>query len=271
MPEVKTIKISEIIIDESIYPRTCFDQETVERYREAKAAGAVFPAIVIMPDNRLLDGRHRYETYKQEGLEEAEVVVEEPDDPAARAVELNLNHGRPFTKAEIRGLARKWYGTKPVTEIAAVLGVTRQTVQNWVADLAAECEEKVEIREKIGVEGGMENKLISTSYMVRSFLWSIILTPEHVPSPLEEAVNNIIAEWVISFSNYLMETTLKPETEETIHVITKELTEGYYLNHFDDSKLLERTQKWLNYHVGKGKCNNIYQLIYSIAKNELIY
>ncbi|WP_034631182.1 helix-turn-helix domain-containing protein [Desulfotruncus alcoholivorax] len=142
-------KISDIVIDETIYPRADFDPDTVERYREAMTAGAIFPPIVITQDNRLLDGRHRLEAYKLVGAAEVEVTIEDPADPAARAVELNLHHGKPLTKGEMKELARKWYGTRPVTEIANVLGVTRQTVQNWVSDLAAErSEAREEIREK---------------------------------------------------------------------------------------------------------------------------
>ena len=92
------MKISEIIIDENIYPRKNFDPETVARYREALSADATLPPLVVMPDGRLLDGRHRYEAYKQAGVEEVEVIIEEPGDPDARAVELNLRHGRPLTR-----------------------------------------------------------------------------------------------------------------------------------------------------------------------------
>jgi len=143
------IKLSEIIIDDTIYPRNDIDPETVARYRETLEAGATLPPLVVMPDGKLLDGRHRYEAYRQAGMEGVEVIIEEPEDPDARAVELNLRHGRPLTKEELRQAARRWYGKKPVTEIAKTLGVTRQTVQNWVVDLAGEREEeRAEIREK---------------------------------------------------------------------------------------------------------------------------
>lgn len=143
------ISFSEIIIDETIYPRASFNPETVARYRETLEAGANLPPLVIMPDGRLLDGRHRYEAHKQAGAEEAEVIIEEPNDPDARAVELNLRHGRPLTREELREAAKRWYSKKPVTEIAKTLGVTRQTVQNWVSDLVEEKQsEKETIREK---------------------------------------------------------------------------------------------------------------------------
>lgn len=143
------MKISDIKINDEIYPRESFDTETVKRYREAMAAGAKFPPLVITSDNHLLDGRHRLEAYKLVGKTEVEVKIENPDDPATRAVELNLQHGKPLSRFEMRELARKWYGTRPVTNIADILGVTRQTVQNWVSDLAAEREEaREEIREK---------------------------------------------------------------------------------------------------------------------------
>ena len=143
------MKISDIIVDESIYPRSAVDPETIERYREALESGVKLPPLVLMPDNRLIDGRHRLEAHRLLGAETVEAEVEEPADPDARAVELNLRHGRPLSKAELREAARRWYGKKTVTEIAGLLGVTRQTVQNWVADLAAEREEtRAEVREQ---------------------------------------------------------------------------------------------------------------------------
>ncbi|OAT83720.1 helix-turn-helix domain-containing protein [Desulfotomaculum copahuensis] len=143
------MKITEIIADESIYPRAEIAPDTVARYREALEAGAKLPPLVVMPDGRLLDGRHRLEACRQLGVETVEVVVEDPTDPDARAVELNLRHGRPLTRQELREAARRWYGKRLVVEIAGLLGVTRQTVQNWVADLATEREDaRSEIRGK---------------------------------------------------------------------------------------------------------------------------
>jgi ParB-like chromosome segregation protein Spo0J len=83
-----------------------------------------------MSDGRLLDGLHRYEAHKQAGVKEVVVIIEDPEDPDARAIELNLRHGKPLTREELKEAARRWYGKKQVTEIAKILGVTRQTVQN---------------------------------------------------------------------------------------------------------------------------------------------
>ena len=147
--DVKLLKIIDIKIDDEIYPRVNYDPETAKRYVEAMTADAEFPPLIVMPDGTLLDGRHRYEAHKLVGTAEIKVIIENPEDPAVRAAELNLSHGKPLTRDEMRELARKWYGTRPVTNIADILGVTRQTVQNWVADLAAEREEaREEIREK---------------------------------------------------------------------------------------------------------------------------
>ncbi|MBE3588138.1 MAG: ParB N-terminal domain-containing protein [Thermoanaerobacteraceae bacterium] len=66
------MKINEIIVDETIYPRTEIDPETVARYREALEVGVTLPPIVVMPDGRLLDGRHRLEAYRQLGAEAVE-------------------------------------------------------------------------------------------------------------------------------------------------------------------------------------------------------
>ncbi|WP_114679319.1 helix-turn-helix domain-containing protein, partial [Desulfotruncus alcoholivorax] len=201
-------KISDVVIDETIYPRADFDPDTVERYREAMTAGAIFPPIAITQDNRLLDGRHRLEAYKLVGTAEIEVKIEEPADPAARAVELNLRHGKPLTRGEMKELARRWYGTKPVIEIAKTLGITRQTVQNWVSDLAAEREEaREEIREKamkMRAEGFTQEKIAERLGIDRTSIsrWENKtcesvknLTPAHLgqnePDTLSQELNQI--------------------------------------------------------------------------------
>ncbi|NPV72897.1 MAG: helix-turn-helix domain-containing protein [Pelotomaculum sp.] len=200
------IKLSEIIIDDTIYPRNDIDPETIARYREALEAGATLPPLVVMPDGRLLDGRHRYEAYKLIGVEEVEVIVEEPDDPDARAVELNLRHGRPLTREELRQAARRWYGIKTATEIAKTLGVTRQTVQNWVSDLAAEREEeRAEIREKaleLRAEGMTQEEIAERLGVTRQAVskWESnsvkILSPLHV----KNSNNKPVEDWSDDFS-----------------------------------------------------------------------
>ncbi|MEW6698692.1 MAG: ParB N-terminal domain-containing protein, partial [Bacillota bacterium] len=114
----RLVKIIEIIIDKSIYPRKNLCMETVERYREAIESGVKLPEIIITPDNRLLDGRHRLEAHKLAGIEEVEVFVTESADPDVDSVICNLKHGRPLAKEEIKAAARRWYGKIPVQQIA---------------------------------------------------------------------------------------------------------------------------------------------------------
>lgn len=138
-----------------------------------------------------------------------------------------------------------------------------ETVKRYKDAMEEISEKALELR----AEGLTQEEVV----MVRIFLWSIILTPEHVPSPLEEAINNILTEWVKRFSSYLTNPLLKTKTEQISNVIKKELIEGCYLNNYDASNFLERTKEWLNYHVGKGICDNIHHLIHNIIDDGKIY
>lgn len=197
------INLSEIIIDENIYPRKNVDLETISRYYELIESGETLPPLTVMPDGRLLDGRHRYKAYKQAGVEEVEVIIEDPEDPDARAVVLNLKHGRQMTREELRLAARRWYGKKPVTEIAKILGVTRQTVQNWVADLAEKRQnEKETIREKaleMRAEGKTQEEVAETLGIDRTTVskWE--------KTPCESVKNLTTSHENISSVSYLQE------------------------------------------------------------------
>lgn len=117
----RLMKISEVKIDDKLYPRTHIDFVTGARYFNALKSGAKFPPIsVAKKDNRfiLVDGAHRLQAHKQcgrthiqaqvaEGLTDREIYIE--------AIKANVIHGRQF-------------GTNEITEIAI-------TLQDWKMSL----------------------------------------------------------------------------------------------------------------------------------------
>lgn len=102
--KTKILKISEVIIDFSIYPREEYSAKTSLRYAKAMKMGEEFPPIVVNEKNILIDGRHRLEArkYNKEKFITAE-VLSCPDKKSiyVEAVRRNISHGRPFLEREI--------------------------------------------------------------------------------------------------------------------------------------------------------------------------
>ena len=106
MSEVKKqIPISDIILDESIYPRDKIDQKRVGIFAENMRDGFNFDPIEIQrhPERkgkyRILDGVHRWNAYKEVGLAELEVIIK------------NLNEADPLLYA-----AKRAIGPRQLTE-----------------------------------------------------------------------------------------------------------------------------------------------------------
>jgi hypothetical protein len=101
------LKIKEIIIDEKLYPRLEYDENTSKRYSLAMESGADFPPIVVAIKNKkfyLVDGLHRLNAYKINKKEVIEVDVLEglkDKDIFIEAVKRNIIHGRPFSEEDI--------------------------------------------------------------------------------------------------------------------------------------------------------------------------
>lgn len=136
------IQITEVVYDETIYPRVEWSQSTVNRYAEALTAGDEFPAIVLETDtNRLLDGMHRLQAHKQALKDEIRVVWQEvPEGVPAKlfAASLSAKHGDRINGDELKAIAREIAEANPdydLKTIAKYSAVTRQTVSKWVGDI----------------------------------------------------------------------------------------------------------------------------------------
>ena len=92
------IPLSEIILDETIYPREKIDRRRVALFAENIRDGFSFDPIEVQshPDKagkfRILDGVHRWSAYKATGVTDPEVIIKNLDgvDPllyaASRAI-----------------------------------------------------------------------------------------------------------------------------------------------------------------------------------------
>ena len=100
------VAISKIVIDEAIYPRSSVSEFNVNRLIAAIKTGVKLPPITVEAKTyRLVDGRHRYEAYKKEGLKTIEVIEKvyaSEADLFADAVRCNIGHGEPLDQYTVR-------------------------------------------------------------------------------------------------------------------------------------------------------------------------
>jgi ParB-like chromosome segregation protein Spo0J len=68
---LKDVRLSDVKVDQGIYPRESTDWDRVEIYAEAMGNGDVFPPILVAsdPENLLVDGNHRYNAARRFGAE----------------------------------------------------------------------------------------------------------------------------------------------------------------------------------------------------------
>lgn len=135
--------LAQVVFDDTIYPRSEWSQQTVDRYAEALAAGEQFPPIVLeRGTNRLLDGMHRARAHQQ--ADRTEIDAEFHAIPAGvpaklYAASLSTRHGDRITRGDLTEIAREIARENPdysLETIARYCGVTRQTVSKWVGDIA---------------------------------------------------------------------------------------------------------------------------------------
>lgn len=163
----KTVKVTDVIFDASIYPRDKPNTSTINQYVDVLLAGESFPPIVLESGtNVLFDGYHRWkavirylELWKETPAKEREgwakavgtIEVEFKKCPAdiprmLFCAKLSSRHGDRLAVAEKRKLSRDIIKENPEFSqqtIADYLGVSQSSVHGYVHDiLAAKREEQ---------------------------------------------------------------------------------------------------------------------------------
>jgi hypothetical protein len=104
IPKVETVSINSLKRDFKLYPRFQVDFITVERFKDAMKAGAIFPPIrADYKTGRIIDGFHRYQAYSDLRVDMVDVLPEQVKDDAdffMRAVEANKAHGLGYSGAD---------------------------------------------------------------------------------------------------------------------------------------------------------------------------
>lgn len=166
--QTKLLKLSEIKVDDKLYPRVHTDHVTVAKYYHAMNSGAVFPPIIVaqMNDGRklLIDGLHRMKAAKgckethiqatiETGLTEGEVFKE--------AVIANAAHGKPFTTQEVVQITVTMQSLDmSLNEISEIIRIPVDKIEAFVAKRIiriSETGETIAIKKPLHkVFGGME-------------------------------------------------------------------------------------------------------------------
>jgi len=146
------VLISDVFLDESIYPRENIDHKRIGVFEENLRDGFVFDPIEVQvwPDTgkavkkgkyRILDGVHRWSAYKKTGATQIDVVIKILNniEPILYAAKMAIGP-KQLTEAETRNTARRAFQVNSrltASEIGRAIGRTRQTVAAYIADLRA--------------------------------------------------------------------------------------------------------------------------------------
>ena len=155
---IKTIRIpiSDIILDEEIYPRDGVDQRRVGIFAENIRDGFMFDPIEVQthPDltgkYRILDGVHRWSAYKATGTAKPEVIIKDLDgvDPLLYAAKKAIGP-RQLSEEETRKTARQVFQNNSrltSSEIGKAIGRSRQAVDSYIADLRAATQMELDLK-----------------------------------------------------------------------------------------------------------------------------
>ncbi len=151
-----TVPISQIILDEDIYPRSGVYPKRVSMFAENLRDGFEIDSIKVQlhPEYgdkyRILDGAHRWHAYKEIGATEipAHIITLDGLDPLLYAAKKAIGPLQ-LTEEEARTTARRAYENNPRLtsfEIGQAIGRSRQTVDAYIADLRAATNMEIDIK-----------------------------------------------------------------------------------------------------------------------------
>ena len=151
-----SVPITQIILDEDIYPREGVSLKRVSMFAENMRDGFEIDPLEVQvhPDYidkyRILDGAHRWHAYKEIGATEIPVHIITLDglDPLLYAAKKAIGPLQ-LTEDEARTTARRAYENNPRLtsfEIGQAIGRSRQAVDSYIADLRASTELEMDLK-----------------------------------------------------------------------------------------------------------------------------
>lgn len=134
----KTIKVSEVVYREDLYPRIQASPELIQRYSENID---VMPPIEINQHNILIDGFHRWTAHKKLEKEFIKAIITETkseNELFGIAILKNSTHGMQMSEKDKKKSAIRLYGGGEgisKKEIAKILSVTERTINGYLHDI----------------------------------------------------------------------------------------------------------------------------------------
>lgn len=144
----KTIKVSDVVFRDDLYPRIQTSATTVQKYAEDLS---VLPPIEVNQNNELIDGWHRWTAHKKNEVETIQAIVTKTKSDAEfleLAIERNAKHGMQLSQSDKRDMARRIYSATPEKErddckkrLATILSVSDRTVREWLSRVDKDAKE----------------------------------------------------------------------------------------------------------------------------------
>ncbi len=133
--------IGDLNLDNSVWPRSTLNEEAIERYRDCLEE--LPPIVVDRETMTVLDGWHRVEAHRREGVETISVKYDScaPHLFLARSYALNARHGLPVDNEErdqiVVDLRQGKDGYDPMgqEEIAKIMGISQGRVSQVITNL----------------------------------------------------------------------------------------------------------------------------------------
>ena len=134
--QTKSIPLSEVAFDPSIYPRDSPDNVLISKYRDAVDH---LPPIVIDRKNRIIDGYHRWQAMIAEGITECDFILFDSDNDREclmESIRLNATHGKQLTQKEKKEIAVRLYIQGIADdEIRKIISISERTVRNYLYEV----------------------------------------------------------------------------------------------------------------------------------------
>lgn len=225
-PEVKAIKLSEIVFDEGLYPRVeGHDPATVQTYaRDMEQIEAANKLISVNADGLLLDGRHRMLAYKTlaDGQDPTINVFRYPIRSKLESFRLACalqDRGFRLSGEDRIASAKRLYalGDQNQKAIAQALGVNPATVSKW---LSRTIKEEKEAKQKKARE-----------------MWLACATQQEIADAVE-VPQTTIDRWTADFTQNCQEQEWvnPPGFEPPIYNVWKQQVKSNAVSHFGNSE-----------------------------------